>query len=305
MTATPANTPTAVAKANAEAKANVTAANAAPKPAPARKATPSAEEVRRAFESGEYPYDTKLSRRTYEAQKAKIQAELLKVQLWAQETGQKFVMLFEGRDAAGKGGTIKRFTEHLNPRAARVVALNKPTDEERGQWYFQRYIDHLPSGGEITFFDRSWYNRGVVEHVFGFCTPEQRDRFFRQVPSFEEALVDDGILLFKFWLNVSRPEQLRRFLAREADPLKQWKLSPIDVKGLEKWDDYSQAIEETLSKTHGDHAPWVVIRSDDKRRARLAAIRTVLHAVDYKNKDEKSIGPLNDMICIGPDNWDA
>ncbi|OIQ34129.1 MAG: polyphosphate kinase 2 [Roseobacter sp. MedPE-SWchi] len=252
-----------------------------------------------------FPYSERMGRKDYEKQIKALQIELVKLQAWVKESGARIAIVFEGRDAAGKGGTIKRFRENLNPRGARVVALSKPSEPEQSQWYFQRYIDHLPSGGEITFFDRSWYNRGVVEHVFGFCTPEQRDRFFRQVPSFEEALVDDGILLFKFWLNVSRPEQLRRFLAREADPLKQWKLSPIDVKGLEKWDDYSQAIEETLSKTHGDHAPWVVIRSDDKRRARLAAIRTVLHAVDYKNKDEKAIGPLNDMICIGPDNWDA
>ncbi|MEP2718608.1 polyphosphate kinase 2 [Pseudophaeobacter sp.] len=253
----------------------------------------------------DFPYAERMGRKQYEKEIKALQVELVKLQAWVKQSGARIAIVFEGRDAAGKGGTIKRFRENLNPRGARVVALSKPSEPEQSQWYFQRYIDHLPSGGEITFFDRSWYNRGVVEHVFGFCTPDQRDRFFRQVGGFEEALVDDGIILFKFWLNVSRPEQLRRFLARESDPLKQWKLSPIDVKGLEKWDAYSSAIGETLSKSHSPHAPWQVIRSDDKRRARLAAIRTVLHGIDYKNKDKKAIGPLNDLICTGPENWDA
>lgn len=252
-----------------------------------------------------FPYSERMRRKDYEKEIKSLQVELVKLQAWVKDSGARIAIVFEGRDAAGKGGTIKRFRENLNPRGARVVALSKPSEPEQSQWYFQRYVDHLPSGGEITFFDRSWYNRGVVEHVFGFCTPEQRERFFRQVGGFEEALVDDGIILFKFWLNVSRPEQLRRFLARERDPLKQWKLSPIDVKGLEKWDDYSAAIEETLSKSHSAHAPWCVIRSDDKRRARLSAIRTVLHAIDYKNKDEKAIGAVNKDICIGPENWDV
>jgi len=287
MTATPANTPTAVAKANAEAKANVTAANAAPKPAPARKATPSAEEVRRAFESGEYPYDTKLSRRTYEAQKAKIQAELLKVQLWAQETGQKFVMLFEGRDAAGKGGTIKRFTEHLNPRAARVVALNKPTDEERGQWYFQRYIDHLPTAGEIVLYDRSWYNRAGVERVMGFCEPGEYLEFMRQTPDLEQMLVRSGIRLYKYWFSVTREEQLRRFQSRASDPLKQWKLSPIDKASLGKWDDYTEAKEAMFFYTDTADAPWTVIKSNDKKRARLNCMLHFLNSLDYPGKDLK------------------
>jgi polyphosphate kinase 2 len=252
-----------------------------------------------------FPDSERMPRKDYEKEIKSLQVELVKLQSWVKESGARVAIVFEGRDAAGKGGTIKRFRENLNPRGARVVALSKPSEPEQSQWYFQRYVDHLPSGGEITFFDRSWYNRGVVEHVFGFCTPEQRKRFFHQVGGFEEALVDDGIILFKFWLNVSRPEQLRRFLARESDPLKQWKLSPIDVKGLEKWEEYSAAIGETLNKSHSPHAPWCVIRSDDKRRARLSAIRTVLHAIDYKNKDEKAIGPINENICIGPENWDA
>ena len=253
----------------------------------------------------DFPYAERMDRKSYEKEIKALQIELVKLQAWVKENGARIAIVFEGRDAAGKGGTIKRFRENLNPRGARVVALSKPSEPEQSQWYFQRYVDHLPSGGEITFFDRSWYNRGVVEPVFGFCTQEQRKRFFRQVNGFEEALVDDGIILFKFWLNVSRPEQLRRFLAREGDPLKQWKLSPIDVKGLEKWEDYTSAIGETLDKSHSAHAPWSVIRSDDKRRARLTAIRTVLHAIDYKNKDVKAIGPVNENICIGPENWDA
>ncbi|WP_417699445.1 polyphosphate kinase 2 [Pseudophaeobacter sp.] len=253
----------------------------------------------------DHPYKTRMSRKTYKREVEHLQIELVKMQSWVKQSGARIAILFEGRDAAGKGGTIKRFRENLNPRGARVVALDKPSKPEQSQWYFQRYINHLPSGGEITFFDRSWYNRGVVEDVFGFCTEEQRERFFHQVSPFEEALVDDGILLFKFWLDVSRAEQLRRFLSRENDPLKQWKLSPIDVQGLARWDDYSKAIAETLHKTHRPHAPWHVIHSDDKRRARLATIRTVLHAIDYTNKDKKSIGPVNSKICTAPDKRDV
>lgn len=254
---------------------------------------------------GSYPYQERLGRKSYDKQIMALQVELVKMQAWVKSSGTRVAIVFEGRDAAGKGGTIKRFRENLNPRGARVVALSKPSDAEQSQWYFQRYIDHLPSGGEITFYDRSWYNRGVVEHVFGFCSHDERERFFRQVGSFEKALVDDGILLFKFWLNVSRAEQLRRFLSRESDPLKQWKLSPIDVNGLSKWDAYSDAISETLTRSHNDLAPWSIIRSDDKRRARLAAIRTVLHSIDYKNKNKKAIGDLDRNICAGPDIWDA
>ena len=253
----------------------------------------------------DYPYDERMPRKAYEKDLEALQTELVKMQAWAKESGARIVCVFEGRDAAGKGGTIKRFREYLNPRGARVVALSKPSETEQGQWYFQRYIDHLPAAGEIVFYDRSWYNRGVVEKVFGFCTDDQREHFFAQVPDFERMLVDEGIHLFKFWLNVGRAEQLRRFLKRENDPLKQWKLSWIDVEGLKKWDDYSQAIQETLDRSHTDVAPWTIIRSDDKRRARLEAIRHVLQNVDYKRKSEKAIGKADDKVCGGPDIWDA
>lgn len=255
--------------------------------------------------SDSYPYDKRLDRKTYDAEYDALQIELVKMQAWAKATGQRIAMIFEGRDAAGKGGTIKRFRENLNPRGARVVALAKPSDAEASQWYFQRYIENLPSGGEIVFFDRSWYNRGVVEAVFDFCTPVERERFFRQVLPFEVSLVGDGMHLFKFWLNVGRAEQLRRFMAREQDPVKQWKLSPIDVKGLENWDAYTQAIGETLLRSQHRDAPWTIIRSDDKRRARLAAMRRVLSALDYDGKDEAAVGQPDPSICGGPDLWDA
>ena len=232
-----------------------------------------------------YPYSEEMDKKSYEKQMAALQIELAKLQSWANETGARVAILFEGRDAAGKGGTIKRFRENLNPRSARVVALSKPTETEQGQWYFQRYIQHLPTSGEIVFFDRSWYNRGVVEHVFGFCEPEEREKFFAQVTGFEQSLRDDGIHLFKIWLTVGRAEQLRRFLKRESDPLKHWKLSGIDVKGLSKWDSYTAAITETFDRSHSEQTPWIVIRSDDKKRARLAAIRSVLRQLDYHNKD--------------------
>jgi polyphosphate kinase 2 len=253
----------------------------------------------------DFPHDARMARKTYEREFKALQIELVKLQAWVKAKGVRVVIVFEGRDASGKGGTIKRFRENLNPRGARIVALSKPTDVEASQWYFQRYINQLPSGSELTFFDRSWYNRGVVEKVFGFCDDDQRERFFRQVSPFEQALVDDGIHLFKFWLNVGRAEQLRRFLAREKDHLKQWKLSWIDVKGLEKWDAYSSAIQETMSRSHTDIAPWTVIRADDKRRARLAAIRTVLHGLDYDHKDLNAIGRIDLGICGGPDIWDG
>ncbi|MEP3333399.1 polyphosphate kinase 2 [Sedimentitalea sp.] len=255
--------------------------------------------------SPSYPHSERLARKVYEKELRALQIELVKMQAWVKSSGQRIVIVFEGRDASGKGGTIKRFRENLNPRGAKVIALSKPSDAEQSQWYFQRYIDHLPSAGEITFFDRSWYNRAVVEKVHGFCTDDERERFFHQVTPFEQALVDDGILLFKFWINVGRAEQLRRFLSRESDPLKQWKLSPIDVEGLQKWDAYSDAISETLSRTHNKITPWTIIRSDDKRRARLNAIRTVLHAVDYKRKSSKALGRIDDKICGGPDIWDV
>jgi polyphosphate kinase 2 len=255
--------------------------------------------------STSYPHSDRLARKVYESQLHALQIELVKMQAWAKESGARVAIVFEGRDAAGKGGTIKRFRENLNPRGARVVALSKPTEKEMGEWYFQRYIKHLPTAGGMTFFDRSWYNRGVVEHVFDFCKPAQREVFFNQVNDVEKMITSDGVHLFKFWLNVGRAEQLRRFLGRERDPLKQWKLSWIDVEGLKKWDAYSAAIAETLERSHSDAAPWTIVRSDDKRRARLNAIRTVLHALDYTGKDAKAIGDIDTTICGGPDIWNA
>lgn len=253
----------------------------------------------------DFPHPERLARKVYETQLKALQIELVKMQAWTKDSGARVAIVFEGRDAAGKGGTIKRFRENLNPRGARVVALSKPTEKETGEWYFQRYIKHLPTAGGMTFFDRSWYNRGVVEHVFGFCKPQQREVFYNQVQDVEKMITGDGIHLFKFWLNVGRAEQLRRFLARESDPLKQWKLSWIDVEGLKKWDAYSEAISETFERSHSDAAPWTIIRSDDKRRARLNAIRTVLHALDYTNKDHKAIGEVDTQICGGPDIWNV
>ncbi|ETX28293.1 polyphosphate kinase 2 [Roseivivax isoporae] len=252
-----------------------------------------------------YPYDTRMDRKAYEDALTALQVELVKLQATVKATGARIAIVFEGRDAAGKGGTIKRFRDYLNPRGARVVALPKPSDTEAGQWYFQRYAEQLPAAGEIVFFDRSWYNRGVVEHVFGFCTEAQREHFFAQVPDFERMLTSDGIHLFKFWLNVGRAEQLRRFLARERDPLKQWKLSWIDAEGLKRWDAYSAAIAETLARSHTDHAPWTVIRSDDKRRARLAAMRQVLSALDYDRKDHAAVGTPDPRVSGGPGIWNA
>ncbi|WP_298836012.1 polyphosphate kinase 2 [uncultured Roseobacter sp.] len=252
-----------------------------------------------------YPHSERLARKPYEKDLAALQIELVKLQAWVKETGARIAIVFEGRDGAGKGGTISRFRTNLNPRGARVVALSKPTETERTQWYFQRYINHLPAAGEIVFFDRSWYNRGVIEPVFGFCTDEQREHFFAQVRPFEDMLADDGIHLVKFWLNVGRAEQLRRMLARESDPLKQWKLSGIDVKGLGKWDAYTHAISDTLKRSHSADAPWTVVRSDDKRRARLNAIRAVLHGLDYDRKDTGALGAIDTKICGGPDIWNA
>ena len=233
----------------------------------------------------DYPYDARWDRDDYEDALEKLQIELVRLQSWVKETGQRIAIVFEGRDAAGKGGTIKRIRENLNPRNTKVVALSKPTETEADQWYFQRYIAHLPAKGEITIFARSWNNRGVVEHVFGFCTQDQRDRRFRQKPEFEDMLVTEGITLIKIWLNVGRATQLKRFLDREKDPLKQWKLSWIDVEGLGKWEAYTDAIGETLDRTHNETAPWLVVRSDDKRRARVIAIRCILTQLDYTGKD--------------------
>ncbi|MGV6813354.1 MAG: polyphosphate kinase 2 [Brevirhabdus sp.] len=250
-----------------------------------------------------YPYAERLDRKLYDATLARLQVELVKLQAWVKDSGARVAVVFEGRDAAGKGGTIKRFRENQNPRVARVVALSKPTEREMTEWYFQRYTKQLPAGGEIAYFDRSWYNRAVVEHVFGFCTAEQRQHFFRQLPDFEQMLVDDGVTLVKLWLNVGRAEQLRRFLGREKDPLKQWKLSWIDVEGLKRWDAYSEAIAETFTRCHTPHAPWTILRTDDKRRARIAAIQTVLARIDYAHKDASAIGSPDPLICGGPDLW--
>jgi len=258
----------------------------------------SPEAVHAAFVDGKYPYTSKLSRRSYENQKAKLQAELLKVQLWTQETGQKFVLLFEGRDAAGKGGTIKRFTEHLNPRGARVVAINKPTDEEKGQWYYQRYIKHLPTAGEIVLYDRSWYNRAGVERVMGFCDPVEYLEFMRQTPDFERMLVRSGIKLYKYWFSVTRDEQFSRFQSRETDPLKRWKLSPIDKASLGKWDDYTEAKEAMFFYTDTADAPWHVIKSNDKKRARLNCMLHFLNSLDYPGKDPKVVH-APDPLLVG------
>ncbi|MCF2872937.1 polyphosphate kinase 2 [Octadecabacter sp. G9-8] len=248
------------------------------------------------FENGKYPYVDRLKRADYETQKADLQAELLKVQLWAAETGQRFVLLFEGRDAAGKGGAIKRFTEHLNPRSARVVALNKPTDEERGQWFFQRYVKHLPSSGEIVLYDRSWYNRAGVERVMGFCEPTEYLEFMRQTPEFERMLTRSGIHLYKYWFSVTQSEQAKRFKSRETDPLKRWKLSPIDKASLHKWDDYTEAKEAMFFYTDTADAPWTVIKSDDKKRARLNCMRHFLASLDYPEKDTSIVGTADNQI---------
>lgn len=246
-----------------------------------------------------YPYSERLSRQDYEFQKRLLQIELLKMQGWVKESGQRIVMVFEGRDAAGKGGTIKRFTEHMNPRGAYVVALEKPTEREAGQWYFQRYIKHLPSSGEIAMFDRSWYNRAGVERVMGFCTDEQYNEFMRQAPLFERALVRDGVILFKFWFSVSRKEQISRFTIRRIDPVRQWKLSPMDLASLDRWHDYTAAKEAMFWYTDTEWAPWTVVRSNDKKRGRLEAMRWVLSRVDYPDKDLDLVGTPDPSI-VGP-----
>ncbi len=247
-----------------------------------------------------YPYKTRMPRNVYEKEKRKLQIELLKVQNWVKETGQKIVCLFEGRDAAGKGGTIKRFMEHLNPRSARVVALEKPSDVERGQWYFQRYIKELPTEGELVFFDRSWYNRAGVERVMGFCQSHEYLQFMRQTPELERMLVNSNTHLFKFWFSVSREEQLRRFVSRRDDPLKHWKLSPIDIQSLDRWDDYTEAKNQMFFHTHTGDAPWTVIKSDDKKRARLNCMRYFLANLDYPGKDETVVGSPDSLIVYAP-----
>ena len=248
------------------------------------------------WREGGYPYKNLMSRRNYERQKYRLQVELLKLQAWVKETGQRVVILFEGRDAAGKGGTIKRFMEHLNPRGARVVALEKPSEVERGQWYFQRYIQHLPTRGEIVMFDRSWYNRAGVERVIGFCTDAEYDEFLRETPEFERHLVRSGIRLFKFWFSVSRAEQRRRFKERKAHPLKQWKLSPIDMASLDRWDDYTLAKEAMFLHTDTSDSPWTVIKSDCKKRARLNCMRYLLQRLPYTGRDLAAIGTVDPLL---------
>ncbi|MCP5448049.1 MAG: polyphosphate kinase 2 [Chromatiaceae bacterium] len=244
----------------------------------------------------QYPYETKMDTEQYEKEKAELQVELLKLQKWVGDTGQRIVMIFEGRDAGGKGGTIKRFMEHMNPRQAHVIALTVPSIREQGQWYFQRYVATLPTKGEMALYDRSWYNRGVVEPVMGFCTPEQHKLFLKQAPVFEKMLTDDGIILYKFWFSVSREEQFRRFKSRETDKLKQWKLSPVDQDGLKRWDEFTEAKNKMFEKTDVDWAPWTVIRSDGKKRARLNCMRYVLNSLPYEGKDKKIAVPPDPQI---------
>jgi polyphosphate kinase 2 len=254
------------------------------------------DKIRHAFETGKFPYSRRLGKREYEAEKAQLQAELLKVQKWVHDTGQKFVLLFEGRDAAGKGGTIKRFMEHLNPREARVVALNKPTETEKGQWFFQRYVENLPTRGEMVFYDRSWYNRAGVERVMGFCSPSEYLEFMRQTPEVERMLVRSGIQLYKYWFSVTRDEQKARFDSRQNDPLKRWKLSPVDIASLDKWNDYTEAKEAMFFYTDTADAPWTIIKSNDKKRARLNCMRHFLSTLEYPNKNPEIATPPDPLI---------
>lgn len=246
-----------------------------------------------------YPYDSRMDVREYDLQKRLLQIEMLKLQNWIKETRRRLVIVFEGRDAAGKGGTIKRFTEHLNPRGARVVALEKPNERESTQWYFQRYVQHLPAAGEIVMFDRSWYNRAGVERVMGFCSNEQYDEFIRQAPLFEQMLVSDGIHLIKFWFSVSAAEQRTRFAIRQVDPVRQWKLSPMDLQSLDKWDAYTEAKKTMFARTDTVEAPWTVVKSNDKKRARVEAMRHVLSQFDYDNRDNELVTNADPLI-VGP-----
>ena len=307
-------TTTALAAAMAQADAEKRAAGNAPAPLPPLGVAPgdlgvsedSARRMAQLPHTGEdsaaaplpdsYPYRTRMRRGEYEAEKKKLQIELLKVQSWVKDTGQRIVLLFEGRDAAGKGGAIKRFTEHLNPRGARVVALEKPTTQEVGQWYLQRYTQHLPTYGELVFFDRSWYNRAGVERVMGFCSSAEYLEFLREAPEFERMLVRSGIRLYKFWFSVSRDEQLRRFNSRRSDPLKHWKLSPIDIQSLDKWDAYTEAKEAMFFHTDTADSPWIVVKSDDKKRARLNVMRHFLSTLPYPGKDPAVACPADPRI---------
>ncbi len=258
-----------------------------------------------ALASGDYPYDKKLKYEKYERELYQLQKELVKVQNWLQKTGGRVMAIFEGRDAAGKGGSIKATLQYMNPRSARFVALPKPTDKERTQWYFQRYVEHFPSAGEFVAFDRSWYNRAGVEPVMGFCTPEEHRAFLKAVPKFEEMIIEDDIHFFKFWLNIGREMQLKRFHDRRHDPLKTWKLSPMDIAALNKWDDYTDMRDQMMLETHSGHAPWTVVRTNDKRRGRLNIIRHILLHLQYDGKDRAAIGEIDhQVIGQGPDLLD-
>ncbi len=269
-------------------------------PEPVRAAIKAAQKRDVMARDTDYPYDRWMPKKAYEAELARLHVELMKCQRWVSDSGARVVALFEGRDASGKGGAIARVTMHTNPRIVRVVALPKPSDRERGQWYFQRYVAHLPTAGEMVLFDRSWYNRAVVEHVFGFCSDAERARFFAQLPGFESALVGEGVHLVKFWLTISRAEQLRRMLKRESDPLRQWKISRIDVDSLPLWDAFTDAIDDTFARSHSDVAPWTVIRGEDKYRARLEVLRTLLAGIDYAGKDPQAVGQPDAKIVGGP-----
>jgi polyphosphate kinase 2 len=249
-----------------------------------------------AMSSGGYPYDKKLNKDTFKADLETLQIELVKVQTWQQATGKRVIVLFEGRDAAGKGGAIHETRAYMNPRTARIVALTKPTETENGQWYFQRYASHFPTSGEFVMFDRSWYNRAGVEPVMGFCTPEQYEHFLKQVPSFEKMIVDEGIVLFKFWLEIGQEMQLMQFHQRRHDPLKTWKLSPMDIQALTRWNDYTEKRDRMIKETHKSKAPWTVVLGNDRRRARLNLIRHMLRELDYTGKDVKAIGEIDEKI---------
>ncbi|WP_336055776.1 polyphosphate kinase 2 [Nitratireductor sp. CH_MIT9313-5] len=249
-----------------------------------------------ALTDGGYPYEDRMGKKKYEKQLEDLQLELVKLQAWQKKSGHRIMALFEGRDAAGKGGTISRIRAYMNPRTARNVALPKPSETEMGQWYFQRYVAHFPTSGEFVTFDRSWYNRGVVEPVMGFCTPDQHERFLEEVPNFEEAIVNDGISLFKFWLNIGQITQLERFHDRRHSRLKYWKFSPIDIQGMFKWDDYTRYRDIMLERTHTAHAPWTIVKANDKRRARIAVIRRILLSIDYDGRDMDGIGKEDDKI---------
>ncbi|MHA1190603.1 MAG: polyphosphate kinase 2 [Alphaproteobacteria bacterium] len=254
-----------------------------------------------ALVSGNYPYDERMDRKDYEKTLERLQLELVKLLAWLDDSGERVVVVFEGRDAAGKGGTISRFRQYLSPRRARIVALPKPSDRERGEWYFQRYVAQMPTSGEMVLFDRSWYNRGVVEPVMGFCSPEQTEVFLDETPRFEAMLKREGIHLFKFWLNIGQAMQCKRFHERRHDPMKSWKISPVDLKAIARWQEFSDAAVRMITETHTDKTPWAVIRANDKRRLRINAIRHVVGNIDYAGKDKKAIGDIDDRILgFGP-----